>query len=374
MLRYSWHLACVAALIPQFAAAQTGSNNIARAAEARDKGDYRDAAMLLEAALRDRPRDPLVLRLLGSAYAYSGEYEQAVQALRQARSIAPTDQDIALMLARTYLWSGRNVAASKTARAIAIADPVNAELLELRNAIAEAATDRVTPPPQLVMSFTQALSDVKIGSVSKKWHQTVAGLTVPMGAGAALSAAIDRESRAGPVDTRIELRADMSFGTARYAYASATVTPDADFREYWGLRAGGEAGVAQTVNVTVDLRYADYGSTEIIAVEPGIRLHSLDDRLSLAIKSINLWSDDDRHRSGWSVRGEVQAKKTVRLTAGGASYPDTEAGITRRTRAAFVGAVVNLSDQVILRTFYEYERRAQSYTRNGVVLALSLRF
>lgn len=375
MLRYRWLLAPIlAGSTPQFATAQTEPNNIDRAAKARDAGDYRAAAALLEIEQRNRPRDPLVLRLLGSTYAYGGKYEEAIEVLQQARSIAPTDQDIALMLARTYTWAGRYDEATATSSAIALADPANAELPQVRAAIAKASAGNVEATPQLVSSFTQALSDVATGIEKSRWHQTIIGLSVPLREGAVLSGAIDRESRAGPVDMRIDLRADIGFGYRDHVFAGLSMTPNADFREKWGLRAGGEVGVANALIVTVDLRYADYGSTAIIAVEPGMRLHSADDHLSLAIKSINLWSEDNRHRSGWSLRGEVQARKSVRFAAGGATYPDTEAGITRRTRAAFVGAVVNLSDRVTLRTFYEFERRVQSYSRNGLVFALSMRF
>ena len=374
MLRHKWIFACAVAALSQAAVAQTASNNIDRAAEARDAGDYRTAIALLEVEQRNRPQDSLVLHRLGAVYAYNGEYEKAIQVLQLARSIAPTDQDIALMLTRTFLWAGRRDEAAKTASAIAFADPANAELPQLRRAIAEAAVNNDTPPMRTVVSVSQGLSDVATRNGNNRWHQTIVGLTVPIGNRAALSGVIDREDRTVAVDTRIALRADMKFGNARYAHAAASVTPNADFREKWGLRVGGEAGVAKTMNFTADFRYAKYGATQIIAFEPGVRLYSADDRLSLAVKSINLWSEDDRHRSGWSVRGELQAKKSVRLVTGAATYPDTEAGITRRTRSAFAGAVVNISDRVTLRTFYEFERRAQSYTRNGVTLALSVRF
>lgn len=374
MLRYSWLLACAAALTPQLANAQTQSNNIDRAAAAREAGDYRTAATLLEVELRDRPLDPLVLRLLGAAYAYGGEYEKAITVLKQARAVAPTDQDVALMLARTYLWAGRNDDAAATASAVALADPANLELREVQVAIAKASAEKTEGAPQLLASFTQALSSVAIGRGNKSWHQSIFGLAVPIADGATLSGMVDRESRAGPIDTRIELRTDISFGNGDHAYAAASVTPKADFREQWGVRVGGEASVARALSITVDLRYADYGSTEIVAIEPGLRLHAADDHLSLAVKSINLWTEDNKRRNGWSARGELQAKKSVRFVAGGATYPDTEAGITRRTRAAFFGTICNLSDRATLRTFYEYERRAQSYTRNGVVLALSIRF
>ena len=373
MLRHNWLLACfVVALTPQLAAAQTKSN-IDQAAAARDAGDYRAAAALLEIEQRDRPRDPLVLRLLGSAYAYDGQYEKAIAVLQQARSIAPTDQDIALMLARTYLWAGRREEAAATTAAITLADPANQELQPLRTAIAKASIDEPETSRQLVTSVALAVSDVAVRGQNRSWHQTIVGLAVPMGSSATLSGAIDREDRSGPIDTRIDLRADIGLGNASYAYVAASLTPKADFREQWGVRAGGEMGVARTVSVTVDLRYADYGLTEIVAVEPGIRLHTAENHLSLSLKSINLWAGDDRHRSGWSSRGDVQVTNSVKLAAGGATYPDTEAGITRRTRAAFVGVVIDLAERVTLRTTYEYERRVQSYARNGIVLALSVR-
>ena len=364
----------LAALTPQIAAAQSASNNIDRAAAAIDAGDYRTAIKLLEVEQRARPEDAATLRLLGTAYARTGEYERAIAALQQARSIAPADQDIALMLARSYLWSGRHIEADVIALEIANADPGNSELPQLRDAIALAVADKERSPSKLVVNVTQSLSDVMIGGQSNRWHQSIVGLSAPIAAGATMSGSIDRESRTGPVDTRLDLRADMSFGSARSAYVAVSATPNADFREKWGVRAGGDVSLNKAFSVTVDLRYADYGLTEIVALEPGFRLHSADGHLSLAVKSINLWSDNGRHRSGWSARGEVQTHKSVRLAAGGATYPDTEAGVTRRTRAAFVGAVVDLSDQMTARAFYEYEQRAQSYTRNGVVLSLSIRF
>ena len=364
----------LAALTPQVAAAQSSSNNIDRAAAAIDAEDYRTAVALLEVEQRSQPEDAFPLRLLGTAYARTGEYEKAIAALQQARSIAPADQDIALMLARSYLWSGRHIEADVIALEIANADAGNTELPQLRDAIAQAAADKQMPPSKLIANVTQSLSNVTIGGESNRWHQLIVGLSAPIAAGATMAGSIDRESRTGPVDTRLDWRADMGFGDRKSAYVAVSTTPNADFREKWGVRAGGDIGLNKAFNITVDLRYADYGLTEIVAFEPGFRLHSADGHLSLAVKSINLWSDDGRHRSGWSARSEVQTHKSVRLAAGGATYPDTEAGITRRTRAAFVGAVVDLSDRMTLRMFYEYEQRAQSYTRNGVVLALSVRF
>ena len=61
------------------------------------------------------------------------------------------------------------------------------------------------------------------------------------------------------------------------------------------------------------------------------------------------------------------------LFAGVASYPDTEAGITRRVRSAFVGAAIPVSADVTIRATGEYERRIDTYTRKGLSLGLQLR-
>ena len=57
---------CAVVALPHTAVAQTASNNINRAAEARDAGDYRAAIALLEVEQRNRPQDPLVLHRLGA--------------------------------------------------------------------------------------------------------------------------------------------------------------------------------------------------------------------------------------------------------------------------------------------------------------------
>ena len=80
------------------------------------------------------------------------------------------------------------------------------------------------------------------------------------------------------------------------------------------------------------------------------------------------------HQSGWSLRGEAQPVGSVRLFGGGATYPDAEAGITRRVRSVFAGATVPVGERLTLRLTVEHEVRVSSYTRNSAILGASWRF
>jgi YaiO family outer membrane protein len=318
---------------------------------ARKAGDFKRAIALLEYEDRTYPDNADTLRLLGTSYAFAGRSADAVRTLEQARALAPRDQDIALALARAYLWSGNLRQARTTADAIAAADPDNIELPAL----------------------TQGVSSVAIGGRSRTWYESIAALAVPVARSAMLSGEVDHESRAGTADTYLQVRADRRFGRAGSAYVSVSDTPKANFRERWGVRTGGEWNAAAQVTLTLDLRYADYSITDVVVVEPGVRLHTDDERYSLAAKSINLWGESGTHQNGWSVRGEAQPGDWARFFLGCATYPDTEAGITRRVRSVFSGALVPLTDRLELRVTYEHENRVQSYTRDSGIVGLSLR-
>lgn len=352
---------------------EPASAPVDRALAAREAGDYRTAIALLEAEKRERPDDATISRLLGSTYAFAGRYDDAIAVLSRARAIAPGDQDVALALARAYLWAGRLDDASAIADAVEHAEPSNPELGELKRLIAEARRGPVANGQRPALTLTQSVSDVAFYRGGKAtWYGSTASLAIPVSPQATVTASVDRESRDEIVDTRIELRADARLGDADNAYVVIAGTPRSDFRERWGVRAGGEAAIARHVNGTLDLRYLEYRGAHVVAIEPGIRVHAADDHWALAVKSINLWNDG--YRSGWSARGELQASDAVRIVAGGATYPDTEAGVTRRTRSAFFGVIVALGERATLRVTYEHDRRLHTYRRNGVVGALSIRF
>lgn len=367
-----------------FVAALAGSSAMAQAPldtrtlaetaiSAREAGDFGQAIALLSEADRIGPNNPTTLRLLGTTYAAARRYDEAIATLMRARSLAPRDQDIALALARAYLWARRYDEAEAVADEIAANNPDNTELPELETSIRRARRGERGADRLVSLGFSQSISRVLSFGARRTWYGSVATVAVPVAERVAVSGEIDREDRGLATDTRLQLRLDRDLGGVS-VYLAASTTPNADFRERWGVRAGLDAGMSSLLTLVVDLRYADYGLTAVTAVEPGIRIHTADERLSLTLKSINLWGELDRHQSGWSLRTDGQVTPRLRLIAGGATYPDTEAGITRRVRSAFAGAAVGVGDAVSLRFTYEYEKRIASYRRNGATIGASIRF
>lgn len=359
--------------MPLPAAAQPAPSPIDQAVAARDTGDYRTAIALLEEERSRRPSDATILRLLGTSYAFAGRHDEAIMVLRQARAIAPADQDIVLALARTYLWMGRVDEAATTLAEVEGTEPGHLELPALRASIANARRERRKPGDRVTLSLSQSVADVAFDrGGGATWYGSGIELAVPVPGRTIMTGSVERESREGAVDTRVALRADRRIGASSSGYFAATATPNADFRERWSVRTGGETALHPQLSGTLDLRYLDYAGAGVVAVEPGIRFHARDDRWALAIKSIQLWNHG--HRNGWSARGDVDAGGGLRLFAGGATYPDTEAGITRRTRSAFAGLVFDVSEYVTIRATYEHDRRVQSYNRDAAILSASIRF
>jgi YaiO family outer membrane protein len=346
---------------------------IADARAAVTRGDNAAAIARLEGARGALPNDPEILRLLGSTYGYAQRYGEAIATLRQARAMAPEDLDIRAALARVYLWSGDRDAARSELAVIEARDPANAELAAIRGQLARAEGDQPVRPRRGVFA-NQGVARVSLDNgPDRTWWTTTFGAFGEVARGTTLSFEGEREDRGTAVDTHLLARIDQQFSRALRGHVAAAITPKADFREQWSLRGGLEADVGGRVTLLADARHADYGAIQATSVEPGVRVGVPALRSSATLRMINLWDERGDHRSGWSARIDTETRGGTALFGGVASYPDTEAGITRRVRSAFLGASVPVSDGVTIRATGEYERRIDSYTRKGVSLGLQLR-
>lgn len=345
---------------------------IVEALAAREAGDLAGTIRRLEAIEAERPGDPTVLRLLGSSYAAEGQYDRGISTLERARMIAPSDQDISLALARAFLWAGRLDRAAAIAEEIAVADPANVELPDLRMSIDRARRGAPDRSAGIALAYTH--SWVEVAGNTRHWNQAVVAADAPIGRRTTVTGEADIEDRVGVTDTRLSVQFDHRLSPAASVSLAAVVTPRADFREKWGIRVGGDVMLTPFLALTAAVRHADYGATNVTVVEPGVRLQTPDERASLSVRSINSWGEGNDYRSGWSVRGDMVVKGGVRLIAGGATYPDTEAGITRRVRGLFGAAVVPINSRLGVRIGADYEKRAASYERTGATLGLTWRF
>jgi YaiO family outer membrane protein len=364
-----------AAPVAAFAQIDPGNREaaIADARAAVTSGDNAAAIARLEGARAAHPDDPEILRLLGSAYAYAQRYDAAIATLREARALAPEDLDIRAALARAYLWSGERDAARSELAVIESRDPANAELAAIRGQLARAEDLQPSRPRRGVFA-NQGVARVSLDNgPDRTWSTTTLGVFGQVGRGTNLSFEGEREDRGTAVDTHLLARIDQQLSKGWRGHIAAAVTPDADFREQWSIRGGLEADVGRRLTLLADVRHADYGTTQVTMLEPGVRVSVPALRTSATLRMSNLWDEQGKHRSGWSARIDTETRGGTALFGGVASYPDTEAGITRRVRSAFLGAAIPVSEGVMIRATGEYERRRDSYIRKGVSLGLQLR-
>lgn len=346
---------------------------IASAHAAIARQDYAAAIALLESARAAQPQDPEILRLLGSAYAYSQRYPEAIATLTRAEALAPADLDIKASLARAYLWSGDHAAARREVAAIRASDPDNADARQIDAQIDSAAA--APRPGRLGVAIAESLSRVDLaGGGDRTWSTTTLSVFGKVAPGTTLSLQAEREDRQIAIDTRLEARIDQRFGGGLSGHVAIAGTPNADFRERFGIAAGIEARLTSRLTLLADVRHADYGDATATAFEPGFRFTLPAAGTSLTARMINLWDESGTHRTGVTGRLDKEFAGGVTLYAGAATYPDTEAGVTRQVDAGFAGGAFPLSTRVTLRAGVDYERRRASYTRKGASLGLQFKF
>lgn len=346
---------------------------IASASAAIARQDYAAGIALLESARAASPQDPEILRLLGSAYAYAHRYREAIATLTRAETLAPADLDIKAALARAYLWSGDRVAARQELSAIQASAPDNEDARQIATQLEDAAT--APDSGTIGLAIAESLSRVDLANGrDRTWSTTTFSVFGKVASETTLSLQAEREDRQTAIDTRLEARIDQRFGGGISGHIAIAGTPNADFRERFGIAAGIEATLTSRLTLLADVRHADYGGANATSFEPGFRFALPAAGTSLSARMINLWDETGTHRTGVTGRLDKEFAGGVTLYAGAATYPDTEAGVTRQVDAAFAGGALPVSPRVTLRVGTDYERRRASYTRKGASLGLQLKF
>ena len=349
--------------------AQAEGGLVEQAAAAREAGDFSEAVTLLEQARQASPDDPEILRLLGTSYAFDKRFDRALPVLERAHSLAPENADISAALARAYLWSGRLKQGRGVARGMQDADPLNSEAANILRQIDEARTAR---RGKSGVHLNQTVADVSLSYGHKTWWETAAGVYVAVDSRSTVSAEVQRSDRSFATDFTMSSRIDHRFSPDVSAYLAVTATADADFKEEWSIRAGTQLAISPAVSFVLDGRHAHYAAVDSQSLGTGVRVRK--GPVAATVKMTNLWNSDGFYANGWSLRLDATLPGEALLYAGAATYPDTEAGVTRRVRAVFAGGTVPLDDRLRLRAGAEYERRTATYTRKGVTIGLDWRF
>ncbi|WP_028055730.1 YaiO family outer membrane beta-barrel protein [Sphingobium bisphenolivorans] len=368
-------LIAIIAAAPAAAVSMSREQLVREAEAALARKDSKAAVALLERAADRFPGDADILRRLGAAYAFNGRYRQSIATLQRAKAIAPDDLDIRLALARTYLWSGDRSSASREVNAVKSRDASNAEAGQILSQLTASPSPDRPSGAGFGVAVNQRLSDVSLESgADRTWSETSLAVFGPLGRSTSFSLEADREDRKTAVDTRLQARVDHRFSSAWRGYATVAATPDADFREKWSVGGGLEGDLTSVVTLVADLRHAEYRDASITIFQPGMRLNDRSRALSATVRMINLWDEEGTHRAGVSGRIDKEFAGGALVYAGAATYPDTEAGITRQVNSWFLGGALPLSKRVTLRAGIDRDRRESSYTRKGGSLGLQFRF
>lgn len=363
-----------AAVAPDGTIVPQRAESIAQARAALARQDFAAAIGRLEQADAANPNDAEILRMLGSAYAFEKRYPQAISALRRAELLAPEDLDIRAALARAYLWSGDRAAAERELVAMEQRSPANADAIAIRRQLDD-RDPASAAPTHWGLAATQNVSRVSFANRSSQtWYDTNIALFGAIDSKTSAALTVEREDRRSFADTRLETRIDHRFGNKFRTFLALAATPNANFREKWGVTAGMEADIASFATVLADLRHAEYRDASVTVFQPGVRLAAQKLGLAATVRMINLWDEDGTHRWGVSGRMDRTFSGGATLYAGAATYPDTEAGITRQVHSLFAGATVPIADKVSLLAGVDYDRRRATYRRTGGTLGLQVRF
>ena len=365
-------LALVAMTAPAFAqdGAAPREAQLETIEQARIAGDYAQAREGLERLLAQSPDDADLLRRLASVSAAQGRLDEAQRQIDRASRIAPDDLDIQLARANILYWRGDFDGAERQAAAIASLEPGYPELDILRAKLdAERRRDAVRVT---ALAIGGGISEIQFDNRGDEtWSSQTAALGLALSRDSGIGFAVEREERA-VTDVRLSARADHRLGD-NSIYVSGSVVPDPDFRESWGIGAGGEADIGKNARLLVDLRYADYRNREVFVAQPGLRV-ALGDAFSVTGRAINLFGGGEDYRIGGALQLDYRPEQRPGGFAVVSSYPDVEADGVRQLRSAALGIDLPLAERLTLTTVAAYEDRKNSYRRISGNMVLRIRF
>ena len=331
-------------------------------------GDVGAARRATDALLADRPDDADALLLSGLIALRQDDLTRARAALDRAAIVAPAYADVFVARARLHLRAGRAEGArADVDRALAL-HPDHPDGLVLRGQITAGAEQRER---LWTVALDHSISRVS-RATSTAWYETQATLARRLGRNS-VALEVEHARRFGLSDVRVQLRGDRQIGGGSI-YGAVVVTPNPDFRESWGLRAGGEYAASSRIDVLIDGRFSNYGAVNSGSVTTGLRGWSAGRGTAIKGGMIHFIDEAGTYRTGLTADVTQRVSARLRVQAGYARYPETEAGVTRRLESAFALASYRVTDALDLRIGFDRETRRGVYRRDSVKVGLSAGF
>ncbi|MFL9839337.1 YaiO family outer membrane beta-barrel protein [Sphingomonas sp. ST-64] len=336
------------------------------AVSARLAGDPARAVALLQPIVAANPGNADAQVQLGLANLALGQLDAADTAFRAALSVAPDYADARIGLARIAQRRG-DIAGAR--RALEPVDPANADAAELRRQLAATPTQI-----RWQLDVEGSLSD--LSGPQADWTEAAAQLRYHMSQSGTVGARVEYARRFGRSDVYGEMTVEGALGDGLRGYLSLGATVDPDFRPEWQLGLGGSARLRSgpyATLLTLDARQARFALGDVQSVSPGVEQY-VGGRFWVTGRWINLFDERGRHRSGYSIRGDLQATDPIRLFLGYSDAPDTDEGIVVPVRSVFGGVAIDVSSRATLRVSLAHENRATGADRTQFGIGAGFRF
>lgn len=296
----------------------------------------------------------------------AGRNGEAVAGLRRVLALRPEDVDARLNLALALIALNRLDEADRELGIVLEQAPDYADARTARDDIARIRAEGTAVRVDVSVAYGELSQGLG------NWRDTNVAISRRTTDGA-VSLAIEHADRFGRNDTYVEGRVDRvtRFGSL---YGAIGGTVDADFRPEVAARFGGAARIGTSGLVaTLDSSVARYVVGTVSSVQPGLDYYSPNGVLTVGARWINVWDEQDDHRTGYSLQAVVAVRPSLRLRAGFADAPESSDGTTVAVRAASLGAEVDVSDRLTLRISGLKEER-DAYDRDEVMVGFGYRF
>ena len=336
-----------------------------QAVEARLAGDPARAVALLEPLVVADPHNSDAQVQLGLAHLALGQIDSAEVAFQSALAIAPGYDDAQIGLARIAQRRGDRAGALRALNAVGAE---NSEVAALRRELVDAPSE---PRWQFDMDAAYSWLD----GPQPDWRELAIQVR-RTAAATTIGARIEYARRFDRDDLYGEAQIDYRISEAARVYAALGGTPNADFRPEWQFGLGGSLRIKSGPNATIltlDGRQSRFASGDVQSLTPGIEQY-LGGRLWLTGRWINLFDERGTHRSGFLVRGDIQASESLRLFAGYSDAPDTDEGVVVDVRSLFGGVSLDVGQGQLLRVAVAHDDRATGADRTQLTMGFGLRF
>ncbi len=128
----------------------------------------------------------------------------------------------------------------------------------------------------------------------------------------------------------------------------ASVTPSADFRPEVGLTAGADIRLGTTTVASLDARWQQFVTQDVVSLSPGITQYFGGGRFAVSLRANAVAAGGDDLLLGGALRGDFMPRERMRMFVGAASGPETDLGEVRDTTSLYAGFEIPISDDVAL--------------------------